>query len=183
MAEGRSRADLLAFVDYLGQKGLIPPNTASARKASANKVLAILDENEATDVTLLDQDSLFTRFGHLHKSDYSPDSLQSYVSRTRTALDDFKRFCDEPLNFRPKASGVTKLKVANGKPKLSTAPASLDEHRSSEPVSTHAVQVLPISIRADLVVKIAGLPHDLTASEAQRIANIVLAHAMPDYDL
>jgi hypothetical protein len=42
---------------------------------------------------------------------------------------------------------------------------------------------LPISIRADLVVKIAGLPHDLTASEAQRIANIVIAHAMPDYDL
>ena len=180
MADGRSRADLLAFVDYLGQKGLIPPNTASARKASANKVLAILAENEAADVTLLDQNSLFTRFGHLHKSDYSPESLQTYVSRTRTALDDFKRFCDEPLNFRPKPSGVMKLRGVNGKPKPGAAPASPDDQRPSEPVSTHAVQVLPISIRADLVVKIAGLPHDLTASEAQRIANIVLAHALPE---
>lgn len=180
MADGRSRADLLAFVDYLGQKGLIPPNTASARKASANKVLAILGEDEAIDVTLLDQESLFTRFGHLHKSDYSPESLQTYVSRTRTALDDFKRFCDEPLNFRPKVSGSAKGKAVNGKPKPSTPQVTRDDERSHEPISIHAVQVLPISIRADLIVKIAGLPHDLTFAEAQRIANIVLAHAMPD---
>ena len=171
---------MLSFLDFLGQKGLIPPSTASARKASANKVLAILSEDEAVDVTLLELDNLFTRFGHLHKSDYSPESLQTYVSRTRTAIDDFKRFCDEPLNFRPKSSGSLRLKAGNGKPRTSAPPVSEVGARLIDPVSTHAVQVLPISIRPDLVVKIAGLPHDLTRAEAQRIANIVLAHAIPD---
>ena len=52
MSDGRSRADLLSFLDFLGQKGLIPPSTASARKASANKVLAILSEDEAVEAVL-----------------------------------------------------------------------------------------------------------------------------------
>jgi hypothetical protein len=37
---------------------------------------------------------------------------------------------------------------------------------------------LPIQLRADLAVYISGLPLDLTKPEAQKIANIVLAHAM-----
>ncbi len=182
MADGRTRADLLTFLDFLGQRGLIPPNTASARKASANKVLAILSEEEASDVTLLDLERLFTRFGHLHKGDYSPESLLTYVSRTRTSLDDFKRYCDEPLNFRPKGSGAARGRVANGKPKpvANTVAETEMGNRPSDPIPTHAVQVLPISIRSDLIVKIAGLPHDLTQSEARKIANIVMAHAMPE---
>ena len=44
------------------------------------------------------------------------------------------------------------------------------------------VNVLPISLRAGLTVQIAGLPFDLTKAEAQKIANIVLAHAV-EYDL
>jgi hypothetical protein len=35
---------------------------------------------------------------------------------------------------------------------------------------------LPIQIRADLTVQLVGLPFDLTKSEAQKIANIVLAY-------
>jgi len=180
MADGRGRAELLAFLDYLGQRGLIPPNTAAARKASANKVLAILSEEEASDVTLLDHDSLFLRFGHLHKGDYSPDSLQTYVSRTRVSLDDFKRYCDDPLNFRTKSSGGSRTRPQNGKPKTTAASVPGVEDRSSETVPTHAVQILPISIRADVIVKIAGLPHDLTKPEAHKLANIILAHAMPE---
>lgn len=179
MAAGRTRADFLTFLDFLGQKGLIPPSTASARKASANKVLAILSEDEASDVTLLDLESLFTRFGHLHKGDYSPESLQTYVSRTRTSIGDFRRYCDEPLSFRPKGSGASRIKMSNGKQKAVADSETVSEVRQAELTPTHAVQVLPISIRADLVVKIAGLPHDLTQLEAQKIANIVLAYALP----
>jgi transcriptional regulator with XRE-family HTH domain len=37
---------------------------------------------------------------------------------------------------------------------------------------------LPIPLRPGAVVKITGLPYNLTKSEAQKIANIVIAHAM-----
>lgn len=180
MTSGRARADLLTFLDYLGQKGLIPPATASARKASANKVLSILSEDEASDVTLLDLESVFTRFGHLHKGDYSPESLQTYVSRTRTSVDDFKRHCDDPLNFRPKGSGSAKARTANSKNKQGPVASPVSDAHSADGHATHAVQVLPISIRSDVVVRVAGLPHNLTRPEAQKIANIILAHAMPD---
>lgn len=37
--------------------------------------------------------------------------------------------------------------------------------------------ILPIQIRDDLIVMIAGIPHDLTEKEAKRIAAVVMAHA------
>jgi transcriptional regulator with XRE-family HTH domain len=46
--------------------------------------------------------------------------------------------------------------------------------------SPDAEAVLPVAIRTGSVVQIVGLPFDLTRSEAQKLANIILAHAMPD---
>jgi len=36
---------------------------------------------------------------------------------------------------------------------------------------------LPIPIRRDLIVKLIGVPHDLTPQEAKKIANVVSAMA------
>lgn len=41
------------------------------------------------------------------------------------------------------------------------------------------IPLLPVQIRPDVTVIIGPLPLDLTKAEAQRIANIVLAHAEP----
>jgi hypothetical protein len=45
-----------------------------------------------------------------------------------------------------------------------------------------AEQILPIAVRDGVVVRITGLPLDLTTSEATRIANIVKAHALVEPD-
>jgi hypothetical protein len=42
------------------------------------------------------------------------------------------------------------------------------------------VEILPIQIREDLNVQIAGIPHDLTKAEADKIARVVMAMAMPE---
>jgi len=39
------------------------------------------------------------------------------------------------------------------------------------------VTMIPIQIRPGLIVKIVGLPADLTQSEAKKIASVVIAHA------
>ena len=179
MVEGRSREDLLKFLDNMGRKGMIPANTASARKAAANKVLQMLSDEEAQDVTKLDVDETIRRFGNRYRSEYTPESLQSYASRLRSSIDDFKRHCDDPLTFKPGA-----MKRFLRKPRAEN-PSSRDNVSASVGTTSQlrpiaAVQVLPITVRADLVVQVAGLPHDLTRSEAQRIANIILAHALPD---
>jgi hypothetical protein len=176
MAEGRSREDLLRFLGNMGRKGMIPANTASARKAAVNKILLMLSDDEAQDVTGLDVDEAIRRFGNRYRAEYTPESLQSYASRLRSSIDDFKRHCDDPLNFKPgtikrilrkpREEGRSIVRAGNEAPTL------------VRPIT--AVQILPINVRPDLIVQIAGLPHDLTKVEAQRIANIILAHAVPN---
>jgi hypothetical protein len=39
------------------------------------------------------------------------------------------------------------------------------------------IDILPVQIREDVTVQIAGIPHDLTREEAAKIARVVLALA------
>jgi len=39
--------------------------------------------------------------------------------------------------------------------------------------------IVPIPIRADVTVRISGIPHDLTKAEAERIARVIIALAEP----
>lgn len=184
MQSNRSATAFLAFLDYLGQKGLIPTATASSRKATANKVLSILSEDEAKDVLSLDLEHLMQRFYNLNAQQYTPESLQTYKSRMKTALEDFRSYAENPLTFKPSGQSKSKAKangekgqVVNSKPVQEQAtPSTLQ----TPPVHTSlpGISVLPVPLRSDLTVQIAGLPFDLTPAEAKKIANIILAHAV-----
>lgn len=185
MAEKRSREAALDFLEYVAQKGLMAPATARARKAALSKVLGILSPEEAQDVTALDLDELMTRFSHLQGKGYTPQSLVTYKSRVRSALDDFARYVDNPLAFKPSLQSRER-KSAPGK-----GQASSQEQRKSEPASESGARsspqsvagpmsssILPIPLRADLTIHIQGLPFDLTQAEAKKIASVVQAMAM-----
>lgn len=43
-------------------------------------------------------------------------------------------------------------------------------------------QVMPIQIREDTRVLVAGLPHDLTRAEAEKIARVIQAHAKQEIE-
>src|ERR1041385_6868861 len=101
MTDKRTRKDLLDFLDWMSEKGLMAKNTVAARKAAATKVLGILNDDEAQDVTSLNLDDIMRRFTNLEGRGYTPGSLTTYQSRLRSALDDFKLYLDKPLNFRP----------------------------------------------------------------------------------
>lgn len=180
MSAGRSRADLLRFLDWMAEKGLLPANTASSRKASSNKVLALLSDEEAVDVTVVDVEDLIHRFGTKFGQQYNPISLRSYKSRLNSALEDFRAYCDNPVGFRPTGRVQQRTRP---KPEGTLANKPRDARREDvvrEPSPpAPAVHVLPISIRANVTVQIGNLPHDLTEGEARRIANVVLAYAIP----
>ena len=178
MSQGRSRADLLKFLDWMSEKGLIPANTASSRKASANKVLALLSEEEAQDVTGVDVDELIRRFGNKHGQQYNPDSLLTYKSRLKSAVEDFRAYCENPVGFRP-GGRIQQRPKNGGSPTASSKPTRIQpppEQRASP--AAPSVHVVPIAIRPDVTVQVGNLPYDLTAAEAKRIANVILAYAM-----
>ena len=185
MASDRSRDDLVDFLDYLGDKGLLAKATAAARKTAAAKILAVLSEEEASDVTDLDIDLLMSRFDNLNPRQYTPESLQTYRSRLNKGLEDFRAYLDNPVTFRPRSTSRPNRDSVSPKKKRQTA-SSLVTRPVSAPsspvVELPNANVLPIPLRQNLTVRIFGLPFDLTKAEATKVANIILAHAMPADD-
>jgi hypothetical protein len=177
--QSKSKSALLEFIDYLAKKGLMNKATAQARKAAANMVLGILDENEAQDVTSIDLDRLFTRYINLAGSNYKPESLNVYKGRLRAAIEDFTNYQRDPMNFRPGVKGrkpAERAKISNPNGKEVAQPLS-DKLPSSLTPPPASVSILPIPIRPNLVVQIQGLPYDLTPAEAAKISNVVRAMA------
>ena len=128
------------------------------------------------------------RFTHLEGSSYTPDSLSTYKSRVKSALEDFANYIANPMAFRP---GVSTKKV-KARPLKLRPKNDVDSGNRATPSevagpsvvsvsSFSAANILPIPLRADLVVRIEGIPYDLTPAEAKKIANVVLAmaHAAP----
>ena len=180
----RSREEFFKFLDYIRAKGLMSPATVEARKASANKVLGILDEREAQDVTALDLDAVIERFGNLRGKNYTPDSLRSYKSRTKSAIDDFARYLENPLAFKPGVQRRDK-RASNGAPQKKVHHLEAQNLVTSSPelgrpaiVPAASSTILPIPLRADLTVHVQGLPFDLTPAEAKKIAAVIQAMAM-----
>src|SRR6185312_947194 len=167
MTENRTRQDFLAFLDWMSEKGLMARNTVAARKAAATRVLGILSDDEARDVTALDLNDVMRRFTNLEGRSYTPGSLTTYQSRLRSALDDFKTYLDKPLSFRPGVQPRERRK----------ADARKDDNRERAPVL--ATNALSISIRPGTTVVIQGLPYDLNETEAAKIANVIRAMATP----
>lgn len=183
----RSRAALLEFLDYLAAKGLMAKATVAARKAASTQILGILESDEAADVTVLDLDQVVHRFQNLHGKKYTPQSLTTYKSRVKAAIDDFASYSVNPLAFRPSVQSRERGKAKNGK--ATQAQKEADDVEQVKPDShsrpVHSAMassnILPIPLRADLTVFIQGLPFDLTAQEARKISNVVLA--MAPFDL
>jgi hypothetical protein len=180
MDNKKSREAAISFLEYVGQKGLMAPATARSRKAAVSKVLGILDAKEALDITTIDLDDVMTRFGHLEGKKYTPDSLNTYKSRVKGALDDFASYLRNPLAFKPG------LQARERKPNLATEGKNGFKTPAQEGVRQTASiaprpmanDILPIPIRADLTVHIQGLPFDLSEAEANKIASVVKAMAL-----
>lgn len=183
----RSRDALDQFLRYLGDKGLMAAATVGARRAAVSKVLGILDDDEARDVTVIDVDDLATRFSRLHGKNYTPESLTTYKSRLKSALFDFDAYLSNPLAFRPAGqsrSTKTGAKQAqkdssesgSQKTQLATSENIIEQSKPVAALMPNS-NILPIPIRHDLIVYIQGLPYDLTESEARKIAGVVSAMA------
>jgi hypothetical protein len=181
MTNPRSRSELLKFLDYVGAKGLLSPATAESRKASVNKVLGILSDDEAADVGKIDLDEVVRRFANLHGQGYTADSLRTYKSRTKSSIDDFVRYVDNPMAFKVGGAKRTPRSKA-AKEQANASPASTTAPQSQVVVTTPSAGsgIIPIPLRADLTVHVQGLPFDLTSREAKKIANVILAMALDD---
>jgi site-specific recombinase XerC len=171
-----SKDALMKFYGYLSSKGLVNQNTVAARKAAANKMLSILDETESADLRSIDIDQVATRFFNLHGKDFTPDSMTTYKSRLKSGIDDFIKYTTNPASFKPEGSRPRAQRKLDNEVKSQNGHDGVPHVTPPRPDFTDE-SVFPIPIRQGLVVKLIGLPSDLSKKEAQKIANVVLAFA------
>ena len=172
------------FIDNMSSRGDIKRNTAQSRKAAVNKVLGVLEDNETSDLRLVDIDKVFDRFQNIHHADYTPNSLKVYLSRSKTAVADFISYIDDPSSFKPSIQQrqSPKSKKADSLNTQRKTPSPKNEVKDYGGADKHDETkhvTVPVPLRADLTVKISNLPADLTEQEADRLAAIVKAFAVP----
>lgn len=183
--------DLAKFLDWASSKGLLKQATAQSRKIAALRVLGALDPSEQEDLRGVDRDTAFHRFVNKDGNSFTPESLATYRSRFQIALEDFLRYREDPASFRFAASKSSSARSgSSGKPKASEStrgrsaaarnPATPAVAAQALPQTQHTDVVFPIPIRDGIVVRIHNLPSNLSKSEAQRIAAVVLALAASD---
>lgn len=179
MAKDYSEASFSKFMRQSVVSGLINPATLRARKLAAEQLLVELKSHERQDLRLVDLDELCSRFHKLEGSSIRPESMDLYKSRLRDALDDFIAWTDDPGKFVPKESEQKQLRD-----QLKREPEghrrAREELALNPPRNPH--QIFPVPIREDLVVYIQNVPLDMTRREADKIAAVVKALAVPDAD-
>lgn len=176
-----SREDLLSFLDYLADKGLAKRSTVVSRKAAVNTLLSILDASEAANLQDMDVDDLLSRFGNLRKHEFKPASLQVYKSRLNSVISEFQKWKSSPSTFKPDSQTRERSSRTNGDVKPVPAPAGQTSSTLTGPTNQAAFDerveeiTFPIPIRRGVIVRVTGIPSDLTPDEATKIGNVILA--------
>jgi hypothetical protein len=194
-AEKYSLERFTNFCDYLIDKNLISESTGRSRKMSSLKLLELLDPSDKLDLRAIDRDLLFHRFVNMNGTHYTPSSMGVYQSRLHASLDDFIRYTDDPSGYRPgslkvgsKTAGVkqdtksVKVSKPGAKQKIKNPPVEqiLRPDDAAEKLVSSAPDSLtiPIPLRPGVIVKVFGIPHDLSVEEANKIATIVSGYAL-----
>ena len=168
---------LIDFLSYATDKGLLNKNTAGALRAASRELLSVENVDLASiDVRQVDVDQLARRFRNLRAHKFAPQSLETYQSRFRKAVEMYLRFLDNPAGWRPEirsratpAQDRSTARPANGGTPGSTLPP---------PASSGMIQY-PFPIR-DGVIASLTLPTNLRKTEAKRLASFLESLAVDE---
>jgi hypothetical protein len=129
---------LFAFLDFLVEKGYGTKNAVTPWKSAARQVLAAVEGNayEKVDVRSIDPDEYMDRFENMTVGQYKTESLASYRSRFKKAIQGYKGYLSDRQipNFRGGGSGGSRRVAspsptkpqAQQRPALQPAPRELE---------------------------------------------------------
>lgn len=96
-----TRDNLIAFLDFAAEKGLLKKTTARARKIASQIILKILSETEAADLSKIDLENVILRHRNLAAGKISPTTIKAYESRVQIAVNDFIEYTQDPSSWKP----------------------------------------------------------------------------------
>lgn len=178
MPDGSYTVDaLLKFLKQAGMEGLINPAAARSRRNAVEQLHAEMTEDERMDIRKLDVDELASRFHKLEGSSIRVEALALYVERFKMALADFLKWNERPGEFETIGSERARAlpRKSDGRSAISADQGAAERIRLE--ACDNPSDVIPVALRPQKTVYLAGLPIDLTPAEADKIARIVKAFA------
>lgn len=181
MGHAHSLADLLEFLQHAGDRGLMPAATAQALAVATRNVFAVLDDVEREAIPFDDLDGVIKRFSNKRAKDFNPASLKEYGRRVRRAVEMYQQWKGDPANFsvKTRATGSTRKKATDAR----TTPPAQSGQAASDQIDASGQMAAPgtganayqtaFPVRPGHVVVVANIPHDLTNTEAQRLAQFI----------
>lgn len=170
---GRDLDALYRFLRHAMEAELIGRNTALSLASSCRSVFAVLDDQERTDIPAIDLDDVCRRYENTLPDTVSPVTTQTYQRRARQTVADFRRFLDDPANWRP----AYPRHYPHTRSTRTTAPAATTPVAQA-PAETD--QQFPV--RRDTTIRITGIPIDITQAEMTRMTDFLSSLVIPQTD-
>ena len=138
MQEGNiqlTRDNLISFLDFVAEKGLMKSQTALGYKKACNIILGILDETEAADLSKINLEKVILRHRNLAAGRILPATLKAYEARTRAAIGGFIEYTKDPSSWKPTVQQRTRKPSKVIPPKKPKTAVSVGESKdvSSQP--------------------------------------------------
>jgi len=141
-------------------------------------------------VRKIDVDLAVHRTANRTSGTISPGSLKTYKSRVITAIKEFLRWKEDPVNYKPRGlnkqsrskqkSKATDSRTQNEQSFKNTGDERRDQPSNSKEVVSHSHGLnLSYPLRADFLAQVV-IPRDMSELEAKRLGAFVLTLAM-DY--
>lgn len=178
MTNDYSLEDLLEFLDHTGKKGMMPAATSRALAVAARNVFGVLDVEEQKNIGALSLDMIIKRFNNKRAKDFNPASLKEYARRVQRAVELYEKWKEDPAGFsvKTRASGTRRksAKPNQNDPSLEeapTTPPATDNAGAQQ--NRHGFYQSSFPVGVGRVITVSNIPEDLTASEAEKLAQFV----------
>ncbi len=165
--------DLVKFLDHTGTAGLIPLATAQALVVATRSVFDVLTDQERKDLSKVDIDAVIKRFTNKRAAEFSASTIKEYGRRVRRAIDLFRSWQQDSASFRPKTRATSAARARGRRGVVNETPVDDGVETTNLTLSKPGTYQTAFPVRPGSVITIANIPHDLTKSEAERLANFV----------
>lgn len=168
--------EVMAFLGREAEKGTLKGATATAMKAACSKIQDFLEERENNVEWLMDNlDTIFARVVNKDKS-LNQASIHTYKSRALKALNLYKNFKADPLNWHKELRHRSHKNQNSTKEKRETKTSN----EVPQPESTTSIADVLFPLRDDFDFK-TKLPKDIKLNEMKRLFYHLITFAK-DFD-
>ncbi len=169
---------LYAFLDFLTEKGYATRSAVNPWRSASRQIFGVVEgrPDPAVDVTKIDPDAYMDRFEKLTVGQYKHESLASYRSRFKKAVEAYAAYLSDRKipSFRGSGGPGGRKKETQAAPKEGTAPVAA-HHVRPEVVSSAAEAGLiayPFPLKSGELAYIR-LPAKLDKTDADRLSAFI----------